>query len=61
MSTHRPFFCMFVGWSYGTYIYMHECCERIVAGHSVPWTQYILVLVNFIGETMSEICKALLY
>ena len=29
---------------------MHERCERIVAGQSVPWTQSILGLMNFIGN-----------
>jgi len=38
---------------------MNERCERIVVEHSVPWKQYILVLMNFIREPLSEIWKTL--
>jgi hypothetical protein len=63
MPTRGPFVCLFVCWSYGTFTfsYIFNMCERIVAGHSAPWTQYIIVLVNFMEGTLSEICKALLY
>ena len=36
---------------------MNESCERIVTGHSVPLTQYILVLVNFIGNPFQKNAK----